>query len=154
MFRVPASDWFGGSVVKPALVSGAYSSDGLAHVEMAGAVGSNTATPNPPALNPTTWDVEDTLWIAAVSADTSRTIDVYPSNMTLRRTGDVSGGAGGASLGIAMAESAAASFDPGTFTISASDDVRTTTVAVRPGAGAPPDTRVPYRNSMHALIAH
>ena len=94
--------------------------------------GSPSSTPNPPDLNPTNWDTEDTLWIAACGVDTSRTISAYP--LADLQTADVSGGAGGATLGICMANDTVASKDPGTFTISASDDWYAITVAVRPAA--------------------
>jgi len=96
--------------------------------------GSPSAAPNPPSLDPANWGVEDTLWIAACSVDTSRTISVWP--LADLQTSDVSGGAGGATLGVCMTNSAVASLDPGTFTISASDDWAAITIAVRPAAAA------------------
>ena len=92
------------------------------------------ANPNPPVLDPNNWATEDTLWFAACAVDTSRTISVYP--LASRNTADVSGGAGGATLGVCTAESAVSSLDPGTFTISASDDWAVATVAIRPGTGS------------------
>jgi hypothetical protein len=104
-------------------------------VVQAGVFGAS-ANPDPPSLDPINWDVEDTLWLAACGVDTSRTISVYP--LAGRNTADVSGGAGGATLGICTTESAVASLDPGTFTISTSDDWAAVTVAVRPAAVAVP----------------
>lgn len=97
---------------------------------------SASANPDPPALDPLQWATEDTLWIVGCSVDTSRTISVYP--YAGRNTADVSGGAGGATLGLCTTESATASLDPGTFTISASDDWVAFVVAVRPSAGGAP----------------
>ena len=91
-----------------------------------------TDTPDPPDLNPANWDVEDTLWFAACAVDTSRTISVYP--LANNQTADVSGGANGATLGICTLDDAVASKNPGTFTISNSDDARSLTLAVRPAA--------------------
>jgi len=98
--------------------------------------GSPSTTPDPPSLDPINWDTEDTLWIAVVSADTSRDITGYPSNCPDLQTKDISGGSTGASLGIAMANSATATFDPGTFTIASSDDWVTITIGIRPAGGA------------------
>lgn len=88
------------------------------------------STPDPPSLNPASWATEDTLWFAACAVDTSRTISVYP--LADRNTADVSGGAGGATLGICSTTSAVSSLDPGTFTISASDDWDAFTIGIRP----------------------
>jgi hypothetical protein len=95
-----------------------------------------SSTPDPPSWNPFNWGVEDTLWFAACWVDTSRTISVYP--LPDNNTADVSGGAGGATLGICTDELAQASLNPGTFTISASDDWGAATVAVRPGSSYQP----------------
>ena len=111
--------------------------------------GSPSTTPDPPVLNPSTWDVENTLWAAACSIDTSRAITGYPSGMADYRTADVSGGSGGATLGIAMQQSAVASLDPGTFTIGTSDDWATATIAIRPAAGG---TTVPGSFAADAIV--
>lgn len=113
---------------------------------------SSSSTPNPPSLDPVNWATEDTLWIATCAVDTSRTISVYP--LADNNTADVSGGAGGATLGVCTTTSAVSSLDPGTFTISASDDWVAATIAVRPGTGAPPAADQPYRNPMIQLLAH
>lgn len=124
IFRIPANSWYGGTLAG----TGISNADGYSE---AGASGS-TANPDPPSDNPTNWDVEDTLWIVATGVDTSRTISVYP--YAGRNTADVSGGSTGATLGLCTTTSAAASLDPGTFTISASDDWGCITFAVRPSA--------------------
>lgn len=92
----------------------------------------------------------DTLWIAAIAVDTSRTISVYP--LSDRNTSDVSGGAGGATLGICTSNSAVTSLNPGTFTISASDQWAAVTIAIRPAAAAA--SRVPYVKLYPQLLAH
>jgi len=95
--------------------------------------GSSGTTPDPPNLNPTNWDVEDTLWFAAVAADHGNTnTTAWPlpdDNFDL-----ASGGATGADLGMCRDELAQASLDPGTFTIDQSEGWITATVAVRPAA--------------------
>jgi hypothetical protein len=108
----------------------------------AGNLSNVSANPDPPSLDPVTWDVEDTLWFAACMVDTSRTISVFP--LADRQTEDNSGGAGGATLGLCSTNSAVASLDPGTFTISASDDWEVYTVAVRPAAAGAPATSLIY----------
>lgn len=97
---------------------------------------SPSLTPDPPSLNPVNWDVEDTLWFAVIAVDTSRTVSAYPTNCPNLQTADVSGGAGGATLGLASASSAVAAFNPDVFTISNSDDCVNITVAIRPAAAA------------------
>jgi hypothetical protein len=107
--------------------------------------GSPSANPNPPSLDPNNWATEDTLWFAACSIDTSRTISVYPyaNNNTADGTAL---GSGGATLGLCTTTSAVSSLDPGTFTASASDDWCALTVGVRPVAAAipPHPWRKPY----------
>lgn len=107
--------------------------------QVAGGFG-GSANCDPPSLNPNNWATEDTLWVASGGFDTSRTVTTYPTNMADLRTADVSGGSNGATLAIAMANSAAASFDPVTFVMSASDESVGFTVGVRPAAPAGPST--------------
>jgi hypothetical protein len=140
IFRI--TGWFGSGLSTE--VGGGNNGAGV----VADGVTATTANPNPPALNPNAWNIEDTLWIAAVGIDTSRTISVYP--LPDLNTADISGGAGGATLGICMTNSAAASLDPGTFTISASDDTGTVTIGVRPAAAA---VRVPPQRTFQPFLA-
>ncbi|MCI0554669.1 MAG: hypothetical protein L0287_27290, partial [Anaerolineae bacterium] len=97
------------------------------------AVTATTANPNPPSLNPSGWDVEDTLWIAVCGWDDGDIgASAYPSGYgnTLARAADsVADGVGCAS---ATKGSAAASEDPGTFTITASRASVAQTIAIRP----------------------
>lgn len=142
IFRIPAATWFGG------LPSGVTSHDGTGFDLTAGASGA-TANPDPDVLDPGTWGTEDTLWIATCAIDTSRTISAYP--LAGRNTADVSGGAGGATLGVCTTTSTVASLDPGTFTASASDDWGALTIGIRPAAAAA--AQIPYSNPMPPLIA-
>lgn len=130
IFRI--TDWFGSGIpaTDSGLTSTAKNGDGLS---VFGA-GSASSTPNPPSLDPANWATEDTLWFATCHVDTSRTISVFP--LADLNTSDVSGGAGGATLGLCTLNDAVASKDPGTFTISTSDDWVAATVAVRPAAAA------------------
>lgn len=140
--------WFGGTVTG----TGGATHDATNLSGTSTTSGSPSSTPDPANLNPANWDVEDTLWIAAAGVDTSRTVSVYP--LADLNTADVSGGAGGATLALCMANSAVASLNPGTFTISASDDWACLTVAVRPAAAAGPAANPPYRNPIIQLLAH
>ena len=143
IFRVPASTWEG-------TLGTNFGNDANSGAAEATAATGVSANPDPPGHNSFNWDVEDTLWLAVIGVDTSRTISVYP--YATRNSADISGGSGGATLGICTTTSAVASINPATYTISASDDWAALTVAVRPAA-AVPDTRVPYRNQMPPLIA-
>ena len=107
--------------------------------EVGVAVTGSSTLPNPPALNPTGWDVEDTLWLAASNTDAAVTATVYPTNMDVA-TGfsDVSGGGNGAGLHTVRAERAVASLDPTTFTLSATETWVAQTIAIRPAPAVPP----------------
>jgi hypothetical protein len=89
-----------------------------------------SANPNPDSLNPTNWDIEDTLWIAwQVNDLQATTVFPYANNNVSTSSTDVTSASYGA---ICSTDSAAASVDPGTFTIGASDQWRAGTVAIRP----------------------
>lgn len=131
VFRVPNETWFGGTLT---------SAVNVANQE------SVSANPDPPNLDPASWGTEDTLWIAFAAVDTSRTFSAFPTTPSVfTNTGSqVSGGAGGASIGYCRLESAVASVDPGTFTISASDDWAALTIAIRPAAAVVVPRISPY----------
>lgn len=149
IFRIPASTWFGGTVPTGGSLSTPQHSTGIS-VDGVGIL--VNANPNPPVLDPLNWATEDTLWIAMMSADTSRTVSVYP--LAGRNTADVSGGAAGATLGVCTTESAVSSLDPGTFTISASDDNDAATIAIRPAAVDGGSTVYPRSNLYTQLLAN
>ena len=147
IYRIPAGTWEG------TLGSTWPNSGGASSGSVIGAIGSISASanPDPPSLDPTNWATENTLWIAATAVDTSRTFSGFPSGMT--NTGSlVSGGSTGASLGWARLESAVSSYDPGTFTISTSDDWVAATIAIRPAAVVAPDPR--RLTQILQLLAH
>lgn len=116
-------------------------------VVIASTSGAST-TPNPPSLDPDPWGTEDVLWVAAMAADTSRTISTFPTNYTTTSS-DVSGGATGATLATSFRNVNAASEDPGTYTISASDDWVAATVAIA-SVGASPNTVLTLDNTAAA----
>lgn len=107
-------------------------------------VGTNTV-PSVANINPADWGTEDTLWIAALSIDASRTVSSYPPDLTDNRNSSASGGTGGATAAFASVGSAVETYIAGgSFTISVSDDWISYTIAVRPAsAGKSPP---PYRN--------
>jgi len=131
IFRISAGTWE--DHFSQAGTWDASSGDSLAFSAF-GASGA-TSTPDPPSVSPG-WGSLDILWFATIGVDTSRTISAYPSNMADRNTADVSGGSTGATLGLALSNTAASSLDPATFTISASDDWGADTVAVKPVVSA------------------
>ena len=131
------TNWFGGSLwitQSPSANTGA-DTDSLSYTILNA---SGSATLDPPSDNPANWDVEDTLWFAIASVDTSRTFSAYPTGYLPGSSiwDFVSGGAGGASLSVQYKRATAGSEDPGTFTISTADDNETVTLAVRPAAPA------------------
>lgn len=122
-FRIDAASWFGDVA------------NGIDKTASTAARGTS-ANADPPTLNPATWDIEDTLWLAFCMVDGNTSFSGAPSGYT-SLIAAASSGAGGAALGIAELESATASQDPGTFTHS-SDDWTAGTIAIRPAAAAAP----------------
>ena len=114
-------------------------------------IGTDTA-PDPPSFDPANWGVEDTLWFAIASSDHGATTYTgFPTSFT-NTSAQESGGAGGAALGTARLESAAASVDPSAFTTDASEQWVAQTIAVRPAAAAA--ARVPFTSRYPQLLAH
>lgn len=111
-------------------------------VEVSASATGATTTPNPAALNPTNWDVEDTFWRAVFAADDGRTgITSYPANYGINQNHDASGGSGGANMGSAGRNNAVASEDPGTFTKSGTGSAAAWVawvIGIRPAAPPPP----------------
>ena len=93
-----------------------------------------TANPDPDTVT-ASWGSADNLFIATTCYDTStNTISVWPyASNQIAAPLVASAGCGG----ICTSEIAAGSSDPGTFTITASDEWWAGTLVVRPSAGAP-----------------
>ncbi len=92
-----------------------------------------TQNPNPPSLNPANWDIEQTLWIAYTAGSTYTSITSAPSGYGTNTHANTSTSDNtGASASSARLASATSSQDPGTFTMNASQDSVTYTVAIRP----------------------
>lgn len=104
----------------------------LDDVAAATATGSNE-TPDPPSLNPSTWDVEETLWIAAFGNSNPIAATVFPTNYTNGVSTIGVSGAGHAGVGSARRNLANASDDPSTFTTPGAAEWVTGTIAIRPG---------------------
>jgi PKD repeat protein len=94
-----------------------------------------SANPDPASLNPSGWDIEETLWLAVAAWDAGNTnLSTFPSGYTngLLNRATSSDGVG---IATAQRELAAASEDPGAFTLTGSQAWKAYTLAVRP-AGA------------------
>lgn len=96
-----------------------------------------SANPNPPSLNPSNWDVLDTLWIAVKASYNGGTVSVYPSSYANGAECNTSLGVGDLFLASCRRENAVASEDPGTFTISGAFGWVACTIAIRPSLGIP-----------------
>jgi hypothetical protein len=141
VFRV--TGWYG--TISGLVTNGVVESDGVSLGDGnngSTGVGTSGSTPNPKLCNPANWGTEDTLWLVVCGVDTSRTFSGFPANYTTTAS-DVSGGSTGASLGTAWRNNAIDQEDPGTFTISASDDWSCFTVAIRPAAA--PTFGIPFK---------
>ena len=91
-----------------------------------------TTTPNPPSVTPKGGS-EDNLIIAALGMDLNKTISAYslPDNNVFV----TEGGTGGTGTAISSDELTASPNDPGTYTISATEDTAVNTFAVSPAGG-------------------
>ena len=100
-----------------------------------------STTPNPPSFNPAGWDVEDTLWLAVAGQDQGQQTGTtaYPASYA-GGISTLSSSSTTASCRTLSARRglAAASENPDTFTIPASEEWVAFTVAVRPPAATPP----------------
>lgn len=94
-----------------------------------------TTTPNPPALNPTAWTIEPTMWLVTnhIAGDGNMAITA-PINYTgtLIRSGTGGGGGGGdAIMSSAYRMLSADSEDPGVFTNAQSRSTTSVNIAIR-----------------------
>lgn len=113
------------------------------------------AAADPGALNPTGWDVEDTLWIAVGASGETGTGGTYdgisaaPTNYTdLAQTGNSADAIGAVEGAVAFRQNAVASEDVGTFTTDLSNARNSAVViAVRPA----PETATLYNSRVHRI---
>ncbi len=102
--------------------------------EIATATGTSS-TPDSPNLAPS-WGSADTLWVAGFAQDNSSiTLSSYPTNYTSNQVTYAVGSTSTPRVGGASRELAASSENPGTFTLSASEQWVAATIAVKPSAG-------------------
>jgi hypothetical protein len=92
------------------------------------------ASPDPASLNPASWDVTDTLWIAVAGQDRGDQTGTmtYPAGYIDGTSTLSSVGTGSCRIHSAHRVLATASEDPGAFTIPASEQWVAFTIAVRP----------------------
>ncbi len=102
--------------------------------EISTAATGSDAAPDPTPLNPAGWDVADTLWIAVAGQDRGNQpgTPAYPASYTDGKSTLSSGGNGGCRVHSAHRVLAAASEDPGAFTITAAEQWVAFAIAVRP----------------------
>lgn len=99
-----------------------------------GSSGTGTA-PDPDALNPANWDVEDTLWFFAVAGDDQNIGVSYSGSYTNTSYADA-GGSNGSLLLLGRRENATASEDPSACGWTNSTEYAAITVGIRPAAAA------------------
>ena len=107
----------------------------------ASATGASQDGPDPDAVT-ASWSAEDNLFIAIACADINGDVDGYPANYADNQTqSDTTASSGHG--GIATRELAAASDDPGIFSLDANEQWVAATIVVRPAGGAPPAAAPP-----------
>lgn len=116
-YRVLAGDWHG------TIATG---------VAAASVAAGTTASPNPPALDPAAWGIEDTLWIAYAAGRTYTGITTPPSGYGNNTHTQQGSGTTGASVSSVWRNGAVANEDPGTFTMANSQSGVAFTIAIRP----------------------
>jgi hypothetical protein len=98
--------------------------------EVSTGVSAATSNANPDSLNPAGWDIEHTLWIAAMVNDGDVAVTAAPTNYAgLLNTRWAN--ASGSGVATASRHTDAASEDPGAFT-QAAEDTRAFTIGMRP----------------------
>jgi hypothetical protein len=107
---------------------------GITPPEISTAATSTSTRPNPASLDPAGWDVADTLWIAVAGQDRGDQGEptAYPASYTDGISTLSSNGTGSCRIHSARRVLAAASENPGSFTIPVSEQWVAFTIAVRP----------------------
>lgn len=107
----------------------------LAGVEAASTFGGASSNPDAPSLSPS-WGSEDNLWFAIYAADdgSNSVATAYPTNFSGNQHTGGAGGGSGAGYGTSSRENAASSEDPGTYTLTGSQEWAIATIAIRPAA--------------------
>jgi hypothetical protein len=104
--------------------------------EISTAATGTSTSPNPASLNPAGWDVADTLWLAVAGQDRGDQsgTTAYPAHYTDGVSSLSSNNIGSCRIHSACRMLAAASEDPGAFTIPTSEEWVAFTIAVRPAS--------------------
>jgi hypothetical protein len=95
----------------------------------------NSTSPNSTAITPS-WGSADTLFISLLGINTSSgspTVSAYPTNYTGNNSNITEGSLSGVGVAWATRELAAATDDPGAWTLTAANAWSAQTVAIRPG---------------------
>jgi hypothetical protein len=108
--------------------------------------GTPSTSPDPPSYT-ASWGADDNLWIVGNGNDGARTTSGFDANLTNTFSGTTSSTANGVGLGCGEREFNSATWDPSTFTISASDDWLAQTIVVR-GVGSIPNKIIPVNFSV------
>lgn len=100
--------------------------------EVASILTGTSNDPNPPSLTPS-WGAANTLWFALLGYDNGTvTVSSYPANYTNEQN-ERANNTAGCGIGAARRNLNAATEDPGSFVLSASEEWVITTLAIRPG---------------------
>lgn len=113
-YLIPAAEWHGTSVP-----------------EVASANPPSSVNPNPPSLT-ASWGAEDNLWFVAYAWDGNTSHVSYPADYTNDQQTSNWANSGGFGVAVASREAAAATEDPDTAEISASEQWAAFTLVVRP----------------------
>jgi hypothetical protein len=106
---------------------------GITPPEISTAATGTDTTPDPASLDPAGWDVADTLWLVVAGQDRGDQVTpTYPASYTNGISTLSSNGTGKCQIHSARRVLAAASEDPGAFTIPVSEQWVAFTIAVRP----------------------
>jgi hypothetical protein len=98
---------------------------------------SNSADFDVAALDPSTWDIEDTLWLVVFAHDSGTvTVTAAPAGYIGLEDHQVGDAATGAGFALAYRNAAVASENPGPWTVTAENHAFAT-IAIRPDTGAP-----------------
>jgi len=109
----------------------------LSGVSVGTFAGGNSANPDPPTVT-AAGGSGDNLFIILQANDSTRTATAYSANYTDNQATAASGGGVGAGFSVSSRNLAASSDNPGTMTISASDNWTVNTIVVEPAAAGGP----------------
>jgi hypothetical protein len=101
-----------------------------------GSATGTSANPDAASLNPAGWDVEDTLWLAFAGWDGTPNRSLDPSGWTFVFDQDNNSATFGCAITGWRKNNAAASEDPASWTITASEEWAAAMLAIRPAAAA------------------